>query len=95
MKKKRRKFSREFKLKVILAALKERETLSELAQRFELHPQQITNWKKDYLEKSLEILDSKSSKGDEHAAAKEKQKLYEKIGQLQVENDFLKKNLDL
>lgn len=95
MKKKRRKFSKEFKLKVILAALKERETLSELGQRFELHPQQITNWKKEYLAKSLEILDTKSKQVDEDLEAKEKQKLYEKIGQLQMENDFLKKNLDL
>lgn len=95
MSKKRRKFSKEFKLKVILAALKERETLSELGQRFELHPQQITNWKKGYLEKSLSILDTKSNKEELESVEKEKRRLYEKIGQLQMENDFLKKNLNL
>ena len=95
MKKKRRKFSKEFKLKVILEALKERKTLSELAQEFDLHPQQITNWKKDYLAKSLEVLDTKISKKEDDAQEREKQKLYEKIGQLQMEVDFLKKNLKL
>lgn len=95
MKKQRRKFSKEFKLKVILEALKERETIQQLSQRFEIHPQQITNWKKDYLDKSLEIMDVKSKKESVESIAREKEKLYEKIGKLQMEVDFLKKNLKL
>lgn len=95
MKKQRRKFSKEFKLKVILEALKERETIQQLSQRFEIHAQQITNWKKDYLDKSLEIMDVKSKKESVESIAREKEKLYEKIGKLQMEVDFLKKNLKL
>ena len=95
MKKQRRKFSKEFKLKVILEALRERETLQQLSQKYELHPQQITNWKKEYLEKSLAIMDTKTTKDSLASEQKEKEKLYEKIGKLQMEVDFLKKNLNL
>ena len=52
MKRKRRTFSAEFKLKVILAALQERETLSELAQKYDLHPNQISKWKTDFLDRA-------------------------------------------
>jgi len=76
---------------VILEALKERETIHQLSQRFEIHPQQITNWKKDYLDKSLEIKDVKSKKESVESIAREKEKLYEKIVKLQMEVDFLKK----
>lgn len=95
MKKQRRKFSDEFKLKVILAALKERQTIQQISQQYEIHPQQITNWKKDYLAKSLDIMAAKSKKDNKTDLEKEKEKLYEKIGKLQMEVDFLKKNLKL
>jgi len=95
MKKQRRKFSKEFKLKVILESLKERQTIQQLSQQYEIHPQQITNWKKDYLEKSLAIMDIRSTKDKTASVEKEKEKLYEKIGKLQMEVDFLKKSLKL
>lgn len=90
-KKQRRKFSGDFKLKVILEALKERSTLTELSQKHDLHANQISNWKGDFLEKARSIMDSKSTRqtGEDHE--KERQRLYAKIGRLQVENDFLKK----
>lgn len=47
---KRRKFTSSFKQKVVLEALKERQTMAELAQKYELHPQQITSWKTQFLE---------------------------------------------
>nr|WP_115041720.1 transposase [Weeksella virosa] len=50
MKKSRRKFTDAFKAKVAIEALRERETLSELAQRFEIHPNQISIWKRAFLE---------------------------------------------
>jgi transposase len=90
MKQKRRKFSGAFKAKVAIEALKERETLAELSKRFEVHPNMISKWKQEFLEKSSEIFDKKSDTESEIDA----EKLYAKIGQLEIENDFLKKSLN-
>ncbi len=92
-KKQRRKFSAEFKLKVILEALKERSSITELSQKYDLHGNQISNWKKDFLEKANSVMNSKSDGEKEKDQDKELEKLYAKIGQLQIENDFLKKRL--
>lgn len=91
MKRKRRRFSTKFKTKVAIEALKERQTLSELAERFELHPNQISTWKKEFLNNAEEAFTKKSSKKND--TEKELEKLYQKIGKLEVEKDFLKKNL--
>lgn len=91
MKKTRRKFTSEFKSKVALEALKERYSLSELAERFELHPNQISQWKQEFLEKSKGVFDKKGNKAKEEEV--DLDKLYAKIGKLEVERDFLKKNL--
>lgn len=91
MRRTRRKFSSEFKTKVSLEALKERETLSELAKRFELHPNQISQWKQEFLEKSNTVFDKKEEKSVEKEV--DLDKLYAKIGKLEVERDFLKKSL--
>lgn len=92
MKRKRRTFSAEFKLKVILAALQERETLSELAQKYDLHPNQISKWKTNFLDHAAQYIKSsgQQSKAEDQVELKE---LYAKIGQLQMELDFLKKKL--
>ena len=90
MKQKRRKFSGAFKAKVALEALKERETLAELSKRFEVHPNMISKWKQEFLERSGEIFDKKSDADSEV----DPEKLYAKIGQLEIENDFLKKSLN-
>ncbi len=92
MKRKRRTFSSDFKLKVILAALQERETLSELSQKYDLHPNQISKWKTEFLDNVTHYLKppNKGSKDEESGDLKE---LYAKIGQLQMELDFLKKKL--
>jgi transposase-like protein len=60
MKQKRRKFNPEFKTKVVLEDLSERLTLTELAQKYELHPNQITQWKRKFLEKASDVF----SKGE-------------------------------
>jgi transposase-like protein len=91
MKKTRRKFTSEFKSKVAIEALKERYSLSELAERFELHPNQISQWKQEFLEKSKDVFDKKSPKSKEEQV--DLDKLYAKIGKLEVERDYLKKNL--
>lgn len=90
MKKTRRKFSREFKAKVSIESIRERLTLAELAQKFEIHPNQISKWKKEFMDNAAAAfgdkpVDSESTEGVEH--------LYTKIGRLEVERDFLKKNL--
>lgn len=92
MKKSRRKFSSAFKVKVAVEALKERYTLSELAIKFELHPNQISQWKQDFLEKSQDIFQTKSTK--KSSTDVDLEGLYSKIGRLEVERDFLKKSLD-
>jgi len=89
MKKMRRKFTSAFKAMVAIEALKERETLAELSRRYEVHPNIISKWKKEFIEKSASVFESKGEEGREV----ESEKLYANIGQLEIENDFLKKSL--
>ena len=92
MKQTRRKFDADFKAKDALEALKEHETISGLAVKYDLHPNQISQWKQEFLEKSAAVFDQKlptSSSEPEVDIAK----LYAKIGELQMERDFLKKSL--
>jgi transposase len=90
MRRMKRKFSAAFKAQVAIEALKERETLAELSARFEVHPAMISKWKQDFLAKSAQVFE----KADRSAeAGVDAEKLYSKIGQLEMENDFLKKNL--
>lgn len=90
MKKTRRKFSGAFKAKVAIEALKERDTLAELSKRFEVHPNMISKWKQEFQEHSGEVFEKKSKDTDMES---ELEKLYSKIGKLEMENEFLKKNL--
>ncbi|QQM26345.1 transposase [Elizabethkingia sp. M8] len=87
----RRKFSKEFKSKVILEALKERTTIEELAKKYELQPSQISLWKSQALSNFGNVFQAEASNEKEKSIDTEK--LYAQIGQLKVENDFLKKNL--
>jgi len=88
MKQTRRKFSGEFKAKVAIAALKERESLAELGKRFDVQPLLIARWKKEFIERSAEIFETKAPEQEYQV---EKDRLFSKIGQLEMENDFLKK----
>ncbi len=88
----KRKFTPEFKSKVVLDALKERESISALALKYELHPNQINDWKKEFLEKAAAVFD-KTKPGTTAVEDKEKDRLFQVIGQLKVENDFLRKAL--
>ncbi len=86
---KRRKFSADFKARVTLAAIRERETLKELSVRFEVSPIVISRWKKEFLKNASHAF------GVEKPVKKEveTEKLYARIGRIKVENDFLKKSL--
>ena len=90
MKTKRRKFSATFKAKVAIEALKERESLAELSRKFEIHPNIISKWKKEFLEHADQAFKDKKSEADPEVDI---EKLYAKIGQLEIERDFLKKSL--
>ena len=90
MRKKRRNFSSKFKAKVALEALREQKTLAELASKYELHANQITAWKKELIEGSSELFERKRGPKEEYDKDKEA-KLYQQIGQLQFELDWLKK----
>lgn len=93
MSKKRRNFSSKFKAKVALDALKERETLSELAQKHQIHANQISGWKRELLDNSHELFEKK--RGPEPSYDKGKEALlYQQIGQLQFELDWLKKKTE-
>ena len=91
MSRKRRNHSSAFKAKVALAAIKGDRTISELAQQFEVHPNQISAWKKQLLASAEEIFDAGgSSPRDQDAQIRE---LHTKIGELAMEKDFLSKAL--
>ena len=93
-KKSRRKFSADFKAKVVLEALKERNTVEELARRYEIHPNQIHHWKKEFLSNASSVFSTGESLSEEKKRfEEEKERLYAQIGQQKVEIDWLKKKL--
>ena len=88
---KRRNHSSAFKAKVAVAALKGEHTLAELAEQFDVHPNQIQDWKRRLVEGAEDVFGGNADKArhDEQ----EIEKLHAKIGQLAMENDFLSKVL--
>ncbi len=88
MKKSRKKHSAAFKAKVALAALKGDQTIAELAGRFEVHPTQIHAWKRVVVESSTELFEA-GHKQQDKANEVLISRLYQQIGQLTVEKDFL------
>jgi len=94
MVRKRKIFTAEFKAKVALEAFHGMKTISELAQEFEVHPNQIGQWKKNLVENSSELFDSnRGPKPEDQTELIDK--LYRQIGMLQVENEWLKKKFKL
>ena len=86
----RKRYAAEFKAKVALEAIKSEQTISELGSRYGLHPNMITNWKRQAIENMAEAF---SGKAERVRAADDAQikDLHAKIGQLTVERDFLAK----
>lgn len=89
--KNRRRFDGNFKTKVVIEALKERKTMGALAKEFSLHPQQITDWKRQ----AMEVLPELFGKKDSPAAVQDIENitapLYQKIGQLEMDLDYLRR----
>lgn len=90
MAQKRNKYSDKFKFKVALEAVKEMETINELASRHNVHPSQVKTWKKQLLEEGASIFTRKSSKEKKDDEAKTIA-LYEQIGRLNMDLAWLKK----
>ena len=94
MKKGRKNYTARFKSKVALEAVKGQKTLSELTSKYEVHPNQIRKWKQQLLDQISDIfVDKRRRKSDDDEKLKEQ--LYQQIGQLKVENDWLKKKAGL
>lgn len=86
----RRKFTSEFKFKVVLEALSERYSIKELGRKYGIHPTQITNWKSQFISNGQDVFD-RPSKETNTEAEQMQDRFLKIIGQLKVENDFLKK----
>ena len=92
--KQRKVYKPEFKAKVALEAVRGRLTINQIAKQFEVHPNQISKWKKQFLESLPQIFDNST----QSSSAKEEEltnQLYQQIGKLKVELDWLKKKSSL
>jgi putative transposase len=92
MKSQRKHYSADFKAKVALEAIKGQRTINEIAAKFQVHPNQVTQWKKQMLEALPSIFSDRRLKADRDREQLEAS-LYQQIGQLKVELDWLKKKV--
>ena len=90
----RKRFSKEFRAQVALVALKGDKTMSELASEFDVHPTQISAWRKELKDRAMEVFGTPRDKAgvDKDQLIEE---LYKNLGQMKVENDWLKKKLNV
>ena len=89
MKQSRKKYDAKFKAKVAIDAIKERETLNELAAKYEVSPVMISRWKKEFIENSAAAFET--PKIDDEAIQKQKDQYLRKIGDLEMQLDFAKR----
>ena len=94
MKRERKQHSAGFKAKVALEAIKGQRTLNELAGQFELHPTQVVQWKKRLVEGASQLFNGRTER-DEAQESALRDRLYQEIGQLKVELDWIKKKHEL
>lgn len=87
---KRRQHSAEFKARVALEAVKGLKTVNEIAREYEVHPVQVSQWKKDLLERLPEVFGRKAGPETE-VLGRQKEKLERKVGELTMDIEFLKK----
>jgi transposase len=93
MRKERRKLSSSFKVQVVLEALQERQSLSELAQKHMVHPSQINAWKKEFLEKADTVFEA-PDRSREKSLEEERDALFRQLGEKEFQLSWLKKKLD-
>jgi transposase-like protein len=89
---KRRQHEAQFKLKVALEAAKGLKTISQIASEYNLHPNLVSSWKKQLMEEGASIFSSDSARQERDQAAREAE-LYEQIGRLKMELEWLKKKV--
>ena len=88
----RKSYDKTFKAKVALDAIKETSTLQELARKYDVHPNQISQWKQHLLEGIDEIFERANKKTrEDRESDKEREQLLQVVGEMKIENDFLKK----
>lgn len=90
MTKRRKQYSQPFKFKVALEAVQELKTISEIASTYNIHPTQVKNWKKQLLAEGPTLFDQNTAQQQQEQAARETE-LYEQIGRLKMELEWLKK----
>jgi len=92
---KNKKWSSAAKFEIVLKAIKGETTLNEICERYQVAPSQVHAWKKHFLEQGETLFEKKQKKSPAKTVAEQERKqskLYEKIGQLTIERDFLKKS---
>ena len=90
MKRQRKQYSADLKAKIAVEAVKGQRTIQEIASHYSVHPNQVTQWKKQLLDGASEVFSS----GREHAGEADEQmkaEIYQQVGKLQMELDWLKK----
>lgn len=87
----RKRYDKEFKAKVALEALKGEKTLQELAITYSVHPNMIALWKRQIIENASVAFEKEGKNKATEEAERQKDELFKQIGQLQVENEYLKK----
>ncbi len=88
----RKSYDKSFKAKIALEALREESTLQELARKYEVHPNQISQWKRQLEEGAAELFERPNKKSEEvRNAEKRDEMLVKAVGEMKIENDFLKK----
>ena len=92
-KKHRRKHTPEFKAKVALAAVREHETIPELAKRYGVHANQIYTWKREFIEHAALAFERDAATAADGGGSEREDELLKKIGELTVERDFLARGL--
>jgi transposase-like protein len=90
--KKRKRYSAQFKFQVALEAVKGLKTVNQLASEHELHPNQVSQWKRQLLEEGATIFDNGAAQQQQREMAQTEAELYEQIGRLKMEVEWLKKS---
>jgi putative transposase len=93
MSRKRRTFGKEFKARVALAALQGAKTLQELASQYQVHPNQVSAWRKQLLDGAADVFERGAGTAAGGDVEAQTAPLYQEIGRLKMENDFLRKKL--